>query len=131
MKFKSPNPEPIHIALTSGHTAVIGKTFEELPAIFHREAVARGALIQGVKGQVVASMTPDNRKTLVKNAMQDMLDGNDPADFTQDGKPDTGAVSKRVGFTIDRDERDAIWGELSIEESGDKGSNASEEPPAS
>ena len=43
MKFRSPNETPIRVALTSGHAAVIGHEWRELPEIFHRDALAQGA----------------------------------------------------------------------------------------
>jgi hypothetical protein len=49
MKFKAPGDMPIQIGLTTGHTAVVSNTeFTELDRRFHREAIARGCMPQGV-----------------------------------------------------------------------------------
>ena len=42
MKFRSPTDAPVHLALTSGHTAVVGPHPVELDARWHRVAIARG-----------------------------------------------------------------------------------------
>ena len=42
MKFRSPTGAPVHLALTSGHTAVVGPHPVELDARWHRVAIARG-----------------------------------------------------------------------------------------
>ena len=44
MKFRSPSDQPIHIALTTGHTAVIPPDGVVLDKMFHKEASARGAV---------------------------------------------------------------------------------------
>ena len=44
MKFRSPSDQPIHIALTTGHTAVVPPDGVELDPMFHKEASARGAV---------------------------------------------------------------------------------------
>ena len=41
MKFRSPTDAAVHIALTSGHTAVVGPDPVELDARWHRVAIAR------------------------------------------------------------------------------------------
>lgn len=119
MRFKSPTEEPIHIALKSSHTCLIGPKFIEIEPMFHREAIARGAIPEGLKGEKIKAMKPDDRKALVVKAMTEMLEGVAEGDFTKDGKPDLDALAKRVGFTVGRDERDAIWKELEEKQEGD------------
>jgi len=111
MRFKSPTENPIFVALTSGHTAQIGPEYGDLPEIFHREAIANGAVPEPAPGQakIEADKPPFDRKVAIAEAMNAMLDGSMDGDFTADGKPDLGRLSARVGFTVSRDERDAIW----------------------
>jgi hypothetical protein len=48
MLFKSPDPEnPVSLALTSGHTCVVGPEFTEIPSMFHRAAVMAGCESSG------------------------------------------------------------------------------------
>ena len=44
MKFRSPTDEPLHVALTTGHTCTISPEGDEIPQMFHREAISRGAI---------------------------------------------------------------------------------------
>ena len=44
MKFRSPTDEPLHVALTTGHTCTIPPEGVDLDPMFQREAIARGAL---------------------------------------------------------------------------------------
>lgn len=115
MRFKSPTETPIPIALTSGHTALIGVEYEELAAIFHREAIANGAVPE--PSPDVVGIEPENepfdRKSAIEDAINVMLNGAADGDFSQDGKPDTGRLSAIVGFTVGREERDAVWYRMS------------------
>jgi hypothetical protein len=47
MKFRSPTEHPVHLALTSGHTAVVGPDPVELDARWHRVAIERGCVPAG------------------------------------------------------------------------------------
>lgn len=113
VKFRSPTGELIHVALTSGHTAVVTPEGNELPAIFHKEAIARGA--EPMTGAVPAQapVAPQfDRKQVIADAIQAALDGSEEADFTKDGKPDLRRLNARLGFQAAREEVDAIWVEL-------------------
>ena len=119
MKFRSPTDDAIHVALTNGMTANITPEGIELDPIFHREAIARGALPEGVAGAPAAPADPVFiRKDAISKALMAMLDGSDPKDFKNDGTPDLRQVSKRVGFQADRDEVAAAWAEVSAEHAG-------------
>ena len=113
MRFKAPGNEPVFLSLTSGNTAVVGVDYTELEPMFHREAIAAGCLPFGVEAPapVVAEPTFD-RKKVITDAINAMLDGAEEGDFTGDGKPDVKKLSARVGFTVDRKERDALFAEV-------------------
>lgn len=114
MKFKSPTATPVFLALTSGHTAVVGPEFEELDARFHREAIANGCLPAGAKEEPpLEGATPGfDRRKVIADAMNLMLDGAVEGDFTADGKPDVRKLSAKVGFSVDRHERDMVFAEI-------------------
>lgn len=113
MKFRSPSDQPIHIALTTGHTAVVPPDGVELNPMFHKEASARGAVCFDENAPAVAlTMTPDVRKAAISAALKGMLDGAAEGDFTADGKPNLLRLKAAVGFTVTRDEADAIFTEL-------------------
>ncbi|WP_182340949.1 hypothetical protein [Comamonas koreensis] len=120
LKFRSPTAEPMHIGLTSGHTTVISTEGNEIPAIFHREAIARGAIIvtgqadgAGAVVQTTAGGTTPvdtaNRSLLIKQALQAMLDGGEEGDFTAEGKPNLTKLKARLGFAVTREEVEAGW----------------------
>ena len=113
MKFRSPSDQPIHIALTTGHTAVVPPDGVELDPMFHKEASARGAVCFDENAPAVAlTMTPEVRKAAISAAMKGMLDGKVEDDFTTDGKPNLRKLKERVGFTVTREEADAAFIEL-------------------
>lgn len=115
MKFTSTTAEPVHIGLLSGHTAVVGTEPTELQPIFHREAIARGCLPEGVVLQQAQAPGNFDRKQVIKDAINAMLDGTDESDFTGDGKPKLTKVSARAGFQVSREEADAIHAEIEAE----------------
>lgn len=112
MIFRSPNAEDLNIALTSGHTCVITPAGNDVPAIFHREAIARGALPGGIAVEEPNSEPVFNRHQAIVDALNQMLDGGDENDFTNQGKPDLRKLNGRLGFQIAREEADAVWTEL-------------------
>lgn len=113
MKFRSTTGSDIHIGLTSGHTALITSKLAELDKIFHKEAIARGALPEGVEPEVTAEHTGFDRKKAIIETLNAMLDGGDEDDFKNDGTPDLRKVTAKVGFRVDREEVDAAWATVS------------------
>lgn len=109
MKFFPPADEAIQIGLTSGHMAVIEPGGSELHPSFHREAIARGCLPEGIDRAPQEPAQAFDKMAAIIEAMHKMVDEGNEADFTGDGKPKTDAVSKLVGFTVSRDERDTAW----------------------
>lgn len=113
MKFRSPDSEPIHIALLTGHTAVVTSEGIELAPMFRKEAIARGALPVGIATDEPENPEQPSRADLIRNAMKSLVEKGDVEDFTKDGRPDLRALDKAVGFTVDKSERDFIWNALS------------------
>lgn len=112
MRFKAPGDKPVHIALVTGHTAVIGTEYAELDGRFHREAIARGCVPFGTAEEEPAPEGGGfDRRQVILDAINAMLDGAEGGDFTADGKPNLTKLCARVGFTVDRSERDAMWAE--------------------
>ena len=106
----------MHIGLTSGHTLVIAADDEgtDVSKMFLREALARGAVPPGEQiDPDPAADTGFDRADVIRNALDDMLDGGAEDDFTADGRPNLRKLSARVGFQVARDEADKIWAEVS------------------
>lgn len=112
MKWYSPSGEEVHLALTSGHTAVIGAEPAEILDLFHREAAAAGCLPEGVKPETKGGAPAFNRRDVISTALQTMLDGGEEGDFKADGTPDLKRVQAKVGFKATREEVDSVWAEL-------------------
>lgn len=109
MKFFPPGDEAIQIGLTSGHMAVVEPQGSELHPAFHKEAIARGCMPDGIERAPNEPEQAFDKMASIIEAMHKMVDAGNEADFTGDGKPKTDAVSKLVGFTVSRDERDTAW----------------------
>ena len=115
MKFRSPTDQPIHIALTTGQTALVTPDGVELDPMFHREAVARGAIPSTMSTEQALMLDAPpakpsfDRPAEIAKVLHAMLDGADEDDFNSDGRPDLRAVNKKLGFTASRSEVDAVW----------------------
>lgn len=112
-KFRSPTGEPLHVALTTGHTMVIPTSEEgvDVPPHFQREAIARGAvLVDGGSAEVRTQIM--NRQLLLKETLTAMLAGADKDDFTAEGKPNLVKLKAKAGFAVTREEADAAFAEL-------------------
>lgn len=115
MKFKSPSEHPMHIALTSGHSIVIDPEGTETPAIFQKEAIARGALPVGIEDAAPLAGQNFDRAKVIKDAMNQMLDSADEDSFTNDGKPDLRKLRGIVGFGVTREEADKLFAEVTAD----------------
>ncbi|GAB2531230.1 hypothetical protein [Simplicispira piscis] len=116
MKFYSPSDEPLQVGLTSGHMAVIPREGTELAPMFHREAVANGAIPETIFNADGASTQGDGkpmvREAEIRLAITAMLDGDDEGDFNEDGKPNLNRLKAKLGFSVTREEADAAFEEL-------------------
>jgi hypothetical protein len=114
MRFFPPTDAPVSIGLTTGHMAFVTSEGTELDKMFHREAIALGCTPAGIEKPQPADTKQDfDRRQVIVDAMNAMLNGNDESDFKKDGTPDLRAVSRRAGFQVSREEVEAIWSELS------------------
>ena len=112
MRFRSTTGEDIHIALLSGQTAIVGADLTELDKAFHKEAIARGCLPEGVEPDAPVVDTGFKRRAAIESVINEMLNGSNEKDFNTNGKPDLRALNARVGFQVARDEADAIWDKM-------------------
>lgn len=117
--FYSTTGEPVHIALTTGHTAIVD-TLEGsegagslLHPRFHREAVTRGCLPLGAEDfKLPLENAPPTRTAVIMGKLRDMIDGNEPDDFTAAGLPNLNALQRLCGFKVTREEADAAWSQV-------------------
>jgi hypothetical protein len=112
MKFIPPGDKPHMIGLTSGHTLVIDPKGTDVPPMFRKKAIADGCTPVGVGAEDIKAAEGPKRSELISDGIQKLLDGDDEAAFNADGKPNLKALSKIVGFNVQRDELDAVWDKL-------------------
>lgn len=117
MRFFPPSDEPVLIALTSGHTAVVRPEGSELDARFQADAIKLGCRVDGLATPEPDAplLTPFDPKAVIRQVIEAMLDGATKDDFTQDGKPSLKVVKERCGFNVSREECDAVWADITRE----------------
>jgi hypothetical protein len=117
MKFCSTTGADVQLGLTTGHMAVVTPAGVELDPRFHKEAIANGCMPAGMTDDEPAD--PDaktfDRAQVIKDALNGMLAGSNPEDFTTAGKPNLKRVQALIGFNADRSEVDVIWDAISAE----------------
>lgn len=113
VKMYSPRGD-CHIGLTTGHTMVVVQHPDgvEVPKAFRREALARGCLPVGMTDDDLGSGQTFDRAAVIRSKMEAMLNSDDPAYFSGDGKPTMAVLSRLCGFTVERGERDRVWAEV-------------------
>lgn len=116
MRLKSPTSEPICVSMTNGQGCRIGPEGREVPEMFRREAFAAGAIPAAMKVEEFSAPqeTPvdDSRHALLVAGVKQMLEANNPDDFTGAGLPDRRKLSGIVGWNVNVQELSAAWSEL-------------------
>ena len=109
MKFRSPTEFPVQLALTSGHTCVVGVELTEVDKQFHRMAIMQGCLPEGVEPEKIEAANEPSKQELVVAAVRQIAQAGDAEDALNDGRPKVEKVSALAGFTVTASERDAAW----------------------
>ena len=123
MKLYAPTHEPVHISLLNGHATLITAEGTDVDKQFIRDALDRGCLTKPdeTNSKIVAESDDEEidnadsyaeRKQIIKNAINDMLNGTNEGDFNADGKPDLRKLSGRTGFKVSRPEMEVVFAEL-------------------
>ena len=127
--FYSPHGEDIRVVLPAGGIAIVGAKPRSLPRNFWRHATALGCLTKGgiTADQLVGPDPGDNvvdphtRAEMIAQGIRDALLADDDAPgfedaFTAAGLPSVVWLEKRLGFSIQREERDAAFAEVQRED---------------
>lgn len=109
MKFRSPGKEPVYVCVLSGHSAVIGPEWRELPLALHAEALVKGCvtdnMADAVRAEREAAAVPEpsviERLVAVVRAM---MANPQQGDFTQDDLPNMKRVQSKVDFRFTKDD---------------------------
>jgi hypothetical protein len=107
MVFYAPGHEPIQVALLSGHIAIVPPDGADLPRHFHEAAVAAGCLTE--RDAPAQEAGGPDRRALIKQAIQTMIDTGDTTLFTRAGYPVLAKLSKFAGFSVERTEAERIF----------------------
>jgi hypothetical protein len=127
--FKAPPGEgPVHLALTSGHTALVEETGTELPAHFHRAAIAQGCFPEGIPGVALQAARDPTRPEMIREKLREMIRGADPEDFTTSGQPNKANLDAKLGFVTERHEVDTAFADVLAEDDEDEGSSHDDAP---
>ena len=124
MRFRAPNEgQEVRVATTSGHIALVGREWRELPQVLHAHAIAAGCEVDKTV-MVATPVTPaasgaavDQRTDIqkIQDAIRDLQKKGDKEDFTNDGVPKIYSVSNAAGFRVDKEDLLKAWAELQAE----------------
>jgi hypothetical protein len=109
MKFRSPGDTPVYISLLSGHTALIGSEFRDLPPLLHRKALEAGCLTDNMDEETInariesARPSEDNQEILIAR-INEMMTAPDEGYFTGAGMPNLKVLSRLAGWSVSREE---------------------------
>lgn len=109
MKFKAPGDTPIYVALLSGHCAVIGSEWRELPPNLHRKALEEGCITDNMDKATLAAKTeaakpaPSNHEILIR-VIKDMMANPKEGDFTAADLPNMKVLVKKAGWNVSKEE---------------------------
>lgn len=109
MKFKSPTDEPVYIALLSGHAAVIGPEWRELPIILHRKALEEGCITDNMDEETIAAKVESARPhesnhDILVGIIKGMAANPQDGDFTANDLPNLKRLAKLAGWNVSREE---------------------------
>ena|SRR5690348_13778412 len=124
MQFRSPNDNPIRLALTSGHSAIVSREWRELPEILHHAALSAGCECDQehiVPKRVEVESGPDAMNRVVdhdgeyRKALAVMIERNEEGDFTGADLPNINVVSKLCGFSARKEDVLRVFRAMSAE----------------
>lgn len=109
MKFKSPNDTPIQVALLSGHTAVVGTEWRDLPINLHRKALELGCITDNMDAATIAQKVEHanpqrSNHDILMDTIKSMMQNPKQGDFTGADLPNLKTLSLKVGWTVKKEE---------------------------
>lgn len=113
MKFRSPTGANLRIAIDTGHCAIIGADWRELPEILHLAALSAGCECdqERMSARKVepestreAAARPATHDDVYRRALATMLERSEDGDFKADGSPNLNVVSKVAGMSARKED---------------------------
>jgi len=130
-RYRSSTGDEIRVVTTTGHVAIVGDEWRELPAIYHQAAVQAGCEVDTPTKAATPTRVLSNGNDaknideLIERALKTMLEREVADDFTSAGEPNLNVVSKLAGMKVKREQVTAIYHRLK-EEAGGEGDGADE-----
>jgi hypothetical protein len=131
MKFRAPSDKPVYLCLTSGHSAVIGNEWRELPILLHRKALEEGCVTDNMDEATIAakieSAIPEQSKhEILLGIVKEMMANPKEGDFTAADLPNLKRLSGQAGWSVSKEEMMQVVHSISSEP--DSGKPDSGEP---
>lgn len=123
-QYRSPDPDAvIRVVTDTGHIALVGHDWKELPPIYHNAAIEAGCECDAetlVKNRVKPAASPQATKDRsadekIELALKTMLERDQEGDFTANGEPNLNVVAKLAGFKVARAQVQPIYERLQEE----------------
>jgi len=134
LRFLPPDGEDeLHIGLTSGHSTFVyrlhpddGKPGTPIDPRYRKEAIARGCEIVGMEADEEPGSSIPNQHQLIIQAIEAIVQADQPETFDATGRPLIEVVKKQAGFNISKRAYDEAWVEFeaSLNEAGGAGGGA-------
>lgn len=118
MRVKSRDGEEKRIALTSGHIAIIGAEWRELPENLKNHAYAAGCVVED-EGDLKAVVDPVITIEKVKQAIKEMIESDEPGMFTKSGHPDRRVLNNKCEIVVPAKMLDTAWAQVQEEAQGE------------
>lgn len=95
--------------MLSGHAAVIGPEWREIPPFMHREALSAGCITDNMDEETInarmeASKPDKSKHEILVDAIKSMMLNPKPGDFTGAELPNLKRLSALVGWTVNKEE---------------------------
>jgi hypothetical protein len=128
LMFKSPTGEEIFLSLQPMYSVNIGSEWVEVPAMFHRMAMAHGCIRNDMSADAIKLMedgsnieqtTNESHEDIILAALKAMVADDNDDDFTSNGYPDLRKLRARTGFGVDRDDMLRIWEQMKADAGDD------------
>lgn len=126
-QFYSPDGTPIRVCMPGGHVAIVDENPRPLPQSMWKAAAREGCLTTDMPAaERMKAPTPGiefepfERRAAIKAAIERAYNMEDDAEgfedaFTANGLPNINWLSRELGFTVERPERDEMWREVQAE----------------
>ena len=126
MKFKAPGEQPVYIAMLSGHSAVIGNEWRDLPLIMHRKALEEGCVSDNMDAATIAAkiesaIPEESRHSILMGIVKNMMANPKEGDFTASDLPNLKRLSGTAGWSVSKEEMMQVVNAIANEPDHDAG----------